>query len=200
MTQSRSTPESTPPGASPAASGEEGRRDRWLRRVKQGASRLKDRLPERPSVQRRLRQIDDAFVRDGANQTSEDDVAEVVRQADAIEARFQRDDGPLGRLIDDGRVLLALVRDAWEGTYRRVPRWSVAAAAFALLYALNPLDLIPDALPVVGALDDAAVVSLTLFMIERDLDAYRAWRSALAPPNDDEGYADSEQKRNAGER
>lgn len=36
-----------------------------------------------------------------------------------------------------------------------------AASAFAVLYAVSPIDLVPDvALPVVGLLDDAAVILL----------------------------------------
>ena len=40
---------------------------------------------------------------------------------------------------------------------------------------LNPLDLIPDALPVLGVLDDAAVVSACLVLLEQDLHDYRRW-------------------------
>ena len=45
-----------------------------------------------------------------------------------------------------------------------------------VLKILNPLDLIPDALPVLGLLDDAAVVSACLALVEQDLYAYRQWR------------------------
>lgn len=157
-----------------------------MRRLKRQAERATERLPDRDAVRERLQRINDAFVRAGADDTSDADVERVVTQADAIEARFQRDDGPLGRLLDDGRLLLGLVRDAWDGRYRAVPTWTVAAAAFVLLYVLNPLDLIPDALPVVGVLDDAAVVSVALLMLERDLDAYRRWRTRQLPAQRDE--------------
>jgi uncharacterized membrane protein YkvA (DUF1232 family) len=85
-------------------------------------------------------------------------------------------DGPLARFVEDGRLLLNLVRDAWEGTYRSVPYWTISAAAFTLLYVLNPMDAVPDALPAVGLLDDATVLSLCLMLLEQDLDAYRTWR------------------------
>lgn len=141
------------------------------------------------TVRRQLDRIDAGFMEEGARRTTDADVQRVADEAEAIEERFERE-GPLGRLLDDGRLLLGLVRDAWSGRYRSVPRWTVGAAAFALLYVLNPLDLIPDAIPGVGALDDAAVVSLCLVLIEQDLLSYRAWlrdrdRRALTTSDDE---------------
>jgi uncharacterized membrane protein YkvA (DUF1232 family) len=119
--------------------------------------------------------LDEEFVEEGARTVTDTDVETVVTEADAIEERF-RDNGPLQRLLDDGRLLLDLVRDVKRGNYRRVPLWTLSAAAFALLYVLNPFDVIPDALPVVGVLDDAAVVSACLVLLEQDLYDYRKWR------------------------
>ena len=137
---------------------------------------VKARLDEMDadSVRRRLDRIDAGFIEEGTRRATDADVQRVADEVSAIEERFERD-GPLGRLLDDGRLLLSLVRDTWLGRYRAVPRWTVGAATFALLYVLNPLDLIPDAIPGVGALDDAAVVSLCLVLIEQDLLTYRAW-------------------------
>ncbi len=43
---------------------------------------------------------------------------------------------------------------------------------FAALYALFPLDLIPDMIPMVGWLDDLGVMSLALFHLARVAKAY----------------------------
>lgn len=131
------------------------------------------------SLTERLEAIDPEFVEDGARDVTESDVETVVEEADAIEERF-RDNGPLRRLLDDGRLLLTLVRDTWQGRYPDVPWWTVSGAAFALLYVLNPLDLVPDALPLVGVLDDAAVVSACLVLLEQDLHDYKRWLQAHA--------------------
>jgi uncharacterized membrane protein YkvA (DUF1232 family) len=59
-----------------------------------------------------------------------------------------------------------------------VPYRTVAVIAAALLYVLNPFDLIPDAIPGVGLLDDATVVGFALAMVEQDLEDYKAWKIA----------------------
>ena len=44
----------------------------------------------------------------------------------------------------------------------RVPRSAKFAVAFAALWVLSPIDLIPEFLPVIGPLDDVVVVALAL--------------------------------------
>lgn len=118
--------------------------------------------------------LDESFVERGAEAVTDADLDTVVEKADAIEDRF-RDNGPLRRLLRDGRLLLGLVRDVRRGRYTQVPVWTLSAAGFALLYVLNPMDVIPDAIPLVGVLDDAAVVSACLALLEQDLYDYREW-------------------------
>ena len=118
--------------------------------------------------------LDESFVERGAEVVTDADLDTVVEKADAIEDRF-RDNGPLRRLLQDGRLLLGLVQDVRRGRYTQVPVWTLSAAGFALLYVLNPMDVIPDALPLLGVLDDAAVVSACLALLEQDLYDYREW-------------------------
>lgn len=64
-------------------------------------------------------------------------------------------------------VLLALVR----GDARRLwyalrhpdaPVWLRPATALLLLYLVSPLDLIPDALPIIGIVDDLVLLQLAV--------------------------------------
>jgi uncharacterized membrane protein YkvA (DUF1232 family) len=52
---------------------------------------------------------------------------------------------------------------------------------FALLYVLAPFDLVPDAIPGLGQLDDAAVVSVCLALVRQELVKYAAWRAKRTP-------------------
>ena len=82
----------------------------------------------------------------------------------------------LRAFLERAKLLLSLVRDYATGRYREVPYWVIGAAAFALLYVLSPVDLIPDMIPGIGYLDDAAVVALCLKMIEAEFAKYREWK------------------------
>lgn len=60
------------------------------------------------------------------------------------------------RLVHQSLVLYCLLTD------RSTPPWVRALIAAALVYLVNPLDAVPDALPGIGLLDDAAVIGLLL--------------------------------------
>jgi uncharacterized membrane protein YkvA (DUF1232 family) len=45
-----------------------------------------------------------------------------------------------------------------------------------LLYVFNPFDLMPDMLPVIGQLDDVAVMGACLALVEQDLLKYKVWK------------------------
>ena len=47
----------------------------------------------------------------------------------------------------------------------------------ALIYFLNPFDLIPDFLPTLGLVDDATLVALVVASISEDLARFREWEA-----------------------
>ena len=51
------------------------------------------------------------------------------------------------------------------------PRWLKPALAGVALYALSPVDLLPDALPLLGVVDDLVLVPLALAYMARRLPA-----------------------------
>jgi uncharacterized membrane protein YkvA (DUF1232 family) len=69
-----------------------------------------------------------------------------------------------------------LIKDWRAGRYRQALYGTIAAVAFALLYVFNPFDIVPDVLPIIGALDDATVIGALLMLVERDLKKYRTWK------------------------
>lgn len=70
------------------------------------------------------------------------------------------------------RLVLEMLEDAKAGRLRDLPWRSVAIAGAAALYTLSPADVIPDVVPLLGTLDDLAVVAIAVRLIERDLRAY----------------------------
>ncbi|EAT13873.1 DUF1232 domain-containing protein [Bermanella marisrubri] len=106
---------------------------------------------------------------------SKKDLEKVIHEQDAIEDKFKTS-GPLGRYIEDAKLLFSLIKDYANGSYRAIPWYSIAAIVAALLYVLNPFDILPDLLPLLGLMDDAFVIAKCLSMVESDLHAYKAWK------------------------
>ena len=109
----------------------------------------------------------------------EEDVHGVLEDEEEIKSKFESK-GKLQRYVDDAQLLFNLLRDYASGNYREVPFNVVAAIGGALLYVLSPLDLIPDFIPIVGYLDDAAVIAFCLNLIEKDLISYKVWKAERA--------------------
>ncbi|WP_150912051.1 YkvA family protein [Marinobacter halotolerans] len=110
-----------------------------------------------------------------AGKVREQDVNELLEKQQAIEEKV-RNSGKLMRFSSDIRLMFSMLRDYWQGNYRAVPWKSIAAIAGALVYVLNPLDVIPDLILGFGFIDDAGVVALCLTMVESDLLRYAAWK------------------------
>ena len=75
------------------------------------------------------------------------------------------------------KLLFEMLRDYKKGNYEETPWRSVAGITFALLYILNPIDLVPDFIPFIGVIDDFTVFTITLNLIGKDFDLYKDWRA-----------------------
>ena len=129
---------------------------------------------------------DEEFVKEGAEKITPDDIKTAAERSDEVNKQFSAR-GPLKRFIEDGRLLTALIKDWRAGKYRQAMYGTIAAAAFAILYVFNPFDLLPDVLPFIGAVDDAAVRGACLMLIERDLRQYRGWKQNQPMLNEPKG-------------
>ncbi len=115
------------------------------------------------------------FVQAGAQNVTEKDVEKVINKSEELQKKFGAK-GPLARFIEDGQLLIAIVKDYRSRAYRQVPYGMIASIVFTLIYVLNPFDLMPDMLPVIGQLDDVAVMGACLILVEQDLHKYKDWK------------------------
>ncbi len=108
-----------------------------------------------------------------------DDLGAVLATREQVERKAMRQ-GRLRRFLGEIRTMFDMLRDYWNGSYRAVPWYSVAAIAGALLYIFNPLDMVPDLIVTFGLMDDAAVTAACLRLVSGDLEAYRRWKAGRA--------------------
>jgi uncharacterized membrane protein YkvA (DUF1232 family) len=119
--------------------------------------------------------IDQKFIENGAQKVSDTEIEKVVSRSEEIKKKFTAG-GPLRRFIEDGQLLISVVKDYRAGKFRQMPYGTIAAIVFTLIYVFNPLDLVPDMLPIIGQIDDAAVVAACLMLVEHDLYTYKLWK------------------------
>lgn len=70
------------------------------------------------------------------------------------------------------QLVLELIDDFTTGNYRDVPWPVVALLAGAVLYSVSPADVVPDSLPIVGAMDDILVVAVATRVARNSLKKY----------------------------
>ncbi|WP_089611953.1 YkvA family protein [Dehalobacterium formicoaceticum] len=83
--------------------------------------------------------------------------------------------GPIDDVWEKIQLLFGLVKDWATGEYKDVPIKSIVIIIVAILYFLNPIDLIPDAILGIGLADDAFVLGLVFKQVSCDLETYEAW-------------------------
>lgn len=71
--------------------------------------------------------------------------------------------------------LIRLVKSYAAGDYRDVSRKNIILVVAGLLYFVSPLDLIPDALPIVGYLDDVTIIGFVLSTLGAELLKFEAY-------------------------
>jgi uncharacterized membrane protein YkvA (DUF1232 family) len=76
------------------------------------------------------------------------------------------------------QAMLRLVRAYYRGDYREVSATTLIVIIAAIIYVVNPFDLIPDWVPGLGLLDDAFVLTLAVRRTRQSLDDFMIWETS----------------------
>jgi len=95
-------------------------------------------------------------------------LTEAVRKAD-------REKGVLEKIWLDLQVLFRLIRAWMTGAYTQVSLKTILIAIAAIIYFVNPFDIISDFLPGIGYLDDVTVIAFAVRSIKKELDEFLEW-------------------------
>jgi len=93
------------------------------------------------------------------------------------------------------RAFVRMWRAFGKKQYRTFPWRTAAAFLFALAYLFDPFDIVPDYLPFIGYIDDAAVFGLLVAAIRRDVGKFLEWENPLLAGNAQKTIADQQDKR-----
>ncbi|NVO84614.1 YkvA family protein [Hymenobacter terrestris] len=89
-------------------------------------------------------------------------------------------DNKFKQLFSVAYTLIRLVRNYVSGDYRQVETGTIVSGLGVLLYVLSPIDLVPDFIPVVGFLDDLALISWFVGKFQSELERFRDWEQTHA--------------------
>ena len=111
-----------------------------------------------------------------------EEAEELLKDPDKMEVFLQKLENKLKTIPIAGNslayvpMMISMVRMYMKKEYTDIPVASIISIVVALICVFNPFDLIPDALPGVGYIDDAIIVSACIGLIRTDLEDYKTWR------------------------
>lgn len=116
---------------------------------------------------------------------SEFEASEVLKNPEETSKKLQdalvkldgMKDGPITMMFEDLKLMIDIIKDYINGSYKQIPERSLIAILGALIYFLSPIDIIPDFIPGVGYIDDAFVIALVLKQVHEDLQNYKIWKN-----------------------
>ena len=109
-------------------------------------------------------------------------VESIMKDTAALENILQSAEAKLSQIPNVGQyaaklpLMLSMIRSYIAKEYTEVSPKVVVSMVGALVYMLKGKDLISDKIPVIGVVDDLAVLGLALQINSKELDAYSAWR------------------------
>lgn len=74
-------------------------------------------------------------------------------------------------------LLSRLLKAYASGEYRQIPWKSLVSIVAVLIYFVNPIDFLPDLLPVIGFADDIALLVWLFNSLKGDLEKFQQWES-----------------------
>lgn len=104
-------------------------------------------------------------------QYSEDDMHKVFENEDTILGKMNNKH--LIGFIKDVNIFFSMLKDYFRKKYTDVPVGTIMAIVGSLLYVLLPADIIPDFIPIIGYIDDAAVLTACMTFVHSDVQKYK---------------------------
>jgi uncharacterized membrane protein YkvA (DUF1232 family) len=100
---------------------------------------------------------------------------ELLNLKSAVEKKVESSKGRLSEGLNDIYTLLRLLAAYATGEYREIAIRSMVAVVAALVYFLNPMDVIPDFITGFGYLDDLTVLAYVIRTFKDEIDKFISW-------------------------
>ena len=106
-----------------------------------------------------------------------DQINEIYNEEKRINRKSSKvDSNRFGKFIKQMKLAMSLIKDFRNKSYTDIPWRSIAFITAAVLYFMNPFDVVPDMLPVFGFGDDAMLFAALFKSLQTDLEKYGEWK------------------------
>lgn len=117
----------------------------------------------------------------GVNKIDDKKVDEVLKKEDIIEEKRKKlNPAKFFMLFKQIKLGFEMLKDYKKKNYKNVPWKTIAIITAAIIYFVNPIDLIPDFMGVIGFTDDAIVLGFVFNSLREELVKYCNWRGLNA--------------------
>lgn len=115
-----------------------------------------------------------------ARKTAEDLVNEQEKLNLLLKKALDKAETRKGKILDfweDLIDLIQMIRSYLRKEYTRTPWKTIILALAAVIYFVNPLDMIPDIVPMLGFLDDATVIAFVVNALKEDISRFKQFQN-----------------------
>lgn len=115
-----------------------------------------------------------------SSKAGQKDLDKVLSNAEKVKKKSKRLSlGKYFRLFKQVNLAYEMIKDYKSGAFTSIPWKTIALITVAVLYFLNPFDIIPDFIPFVGYADDALALTAVFKAVQVDLKNYCIWKNYI---------------------
>lgn len=110
------------------------------------------------------------------------EAGKMIWDNDKVREKFSNDMGQFdaGKFSGVASKSIQVIKDAVEdvktGRYTFEPYWKWYMMVGAAIYAISPIDLLPDFIPGIGLIDDAAILATVAGVCISEINKYVTWK------------------------
>lgn len=118
------------------------------------------------------------FSRLSSKNYTENDIKAALDKESYVDSLSEH--GPLYKVRDSIKTLYDMLKDK--------DRFKLSASTLAiiigtLIYVISPIDLVPDVIPVLGLLDDVAIITVATAAVSKEIVRYKEWKKEQKTQN-----------------
>lgn len=98
-----------------------------------------------------------------------------------IDTAFEKIGETSGRFVDmqnQSKAMLRLLKAWYAREYTGISPKAVASLVASAIYIVNPIDIIPDFIPIIGRIDDKLVLGFFIKKLNNEIQKFMAWEDA----------------------